>query len=84
MPNTETRAEAEHPRPHEYLREMAVAELLGVTRRTLEDWRRLGTGPPWVRMTRRSVRYRRADVDAWAEKRLARSTQDPFPSQPGA
>jgi hypothetical protein len=33
---------------------------------TLERWRRLRSGPPFIRMLGRVV-YRQADVDAWLE-----------------
>jgi excisionase family DNA binding protein len=51
----------------EYLTEAEVAALLKVTRGTIKRWRREGTGPPSLRFGR-TVRYRRRDVDAWAER----------------
>ena len=50
----------------ELLTQQQLAEELQVTVRTLERWRREGTGPPWVRVGR-SPRYRRQDVDRWLE-----------------
>lgn len=39
-----------------------AAALLCVKRSTLEVWRCHGDGPPWVRVGRKAVRYRRSDV----------------------
>ena len=44
------------------VRELAAE--LKVSVRTLERWRRDGTGPAWMTVGR-AVRYRRGDVDAW-------------------
>jgi predicted DNA-binding transcriptional regulator AlpA len=44
------------------------ADYLGVSRHTLACWRSRGEGPPFVKVGG-SVRYRVADLDAWAEGR---------------
>jgi len=75
MRENETTAAGERPQPHEYLKDKAAGEVLGFAPVTLQEWRREGKGPPFVRLGR-SVRYRRADLDAWAEKNLRRSTRD--------
>lgn len=54
-----------------------AARLLGYSPRALEGWRLRGGGPCFVRISARSVRYRRSDLDAWIEERLRRSTSDP-------
>ena len=41
----------------------------GITRRWLELAAHRGDGPPYVRISRRCVRYRRADYEAWLEAR---------------
>lgn len=47
-----------------------AAAILGVSRRTMESWRRQRYGPPWVRLGRRgAVRYRRAEIERWIEQR---------------
>jgi excisionase family DNA binding protein len=51
----------------EYLTEAELAELLKVSTKTVRTWRKEGTGPPALRFGR-GVRYRRRDVDAWAER----------------
>ena len=43
-----------------------TAALLQVSPRTVEEWRRTKTGPPWRRMGRH-VRYLRREVLAWFE-----------------
>ncbi len=44
-----------------------VAELLDVSERTLEYWRYSGRGPAFIRVGRRTVRYRLSDVQAFLE-----------------
>ncbi len=58
------------------LDERQAAEALGLTPRTLQEWRRTGGGPPFVRVSSRCVRYRVADLETWIEARLRRSTSD--------
>src|SRR5579859_4949344 len=53
----------------ELLNEAQTAELLGVAPGTLTDWRGQRIGPPWVKMTNRLIRYRRADVEKWLSDR---------------
>ena len=53
----------------ELIRTAEVALLLGVEPRTLAAWRQRGVGPVPLRLTSRIVRYRRADVLAWAAQR---------------
>jgi excisionase family DNA binding protein len=50
------------------LTEKQVAEYLNVTVRTVQRWRAEGTGPP-VLYARNRPRYRKADLDAWLERR---------------
>lgn len=46
------------------MRRDEVAAVLGVSRRTLEDWARRGTGPTFRRVGREAL-YLRSDVEAW-------------------
>lgn len=48
-----------------YLRPRELADLLGLTTRTLCRWRAAGRGPTFIREGR-IVRYRTEDVDLWA------------------
>lgn len=52
----------------EFLTERELADLLKVTVGTVRRWRREATGPP-VLWAGGRPRYRRADVDAWLERR---------------
>jgi predicted DNA-binding transcriptional regulator AlpA len=45
--------------PHE------VASYLGVTEKTLAQWRWRRTGPAWVKVGGREVRYRWEEIDRW-------------------
>jgi predicted site-specific integrase-resolvase len=49
------------------LRTEELATQLGRSVVTLERWRRLRKGPPYIRMMGRVI-YRQVDVDAWLEK----------------
>ena len=51
----------------------ASAYLL-VSRRTMEDWRRVGSGPPFIAIARNCVRYRFGDLRAWTIARRVRHT----------
>jgi hypothetical protein len=53
----------------------AVAELLGVSERSLESWRQQGFGPPYYRFGRRCL-YRRSLVLSWAEAQRRNCTSD--------
>ncbi|WP_246846541.1 helix-turn-helix domain-containing protein [Humibacter ginsenosidimutans] len=44
-----------------------VADLLHIPPRTIEEWRRTRSGPPWRRVGRH-VRYLRREVLAWFEE----------------
>jgi len=48
-----------------------VATYLRVSWRTLQEWRRSGVGPTWIRLGYNRVRYRKAEVEEW----LNRETQ---------
>ncbi len=39
-----------------------AAEFLGISHRTLENYRLTGEGPPWVRIGKRLVRYKKSDL----------------------
>ena len=58
------------PTPTTLLRTAAAAAYLDVRERTLETWRGRGTGPAFVRLSGRAVRYREEDLRAFAEAHL--------------
>ena len=45
-----------------------VAEYLGVSEGTMYEYRALGTGPTYIRLGGRLVRYHLSDVKAWLDK----------------
>jgi excisionase family DNA binding protein len=47
-----------------------VAEMTGLSRETLAQWRWLKKEIPYVRLGKKYVRYRESDIAAWLAKRL--------------
>lgn len=59
----------EHSASREFLTTNELASELGLHPVTLIQWRTAGNrGPRFHRLSRRAVRYARADVDAWLEE----------------
>lgn len=58
------------------INETDAADFLGYSIRALQNWRVRGGGPPYVRISSRSIRYRRRELNAWAEGRLERNTSE--------
>ena len=58
--------------PEPLLKTEDVAKLIGVTTKTLERWRAAqnGAGPPCLRISRKVIRYRAADINAFLEGRV--------------
>ncbi len=54
--------------------ENQAAEYLGVSARTLQEWRVTGHGPRFAALSARCVRYRLEDLDAFIESKLRTST----------
>lgn len=52
-----------------------AAEVLGVSTRTLSNWRSAGIGPKWFRLADRLIRYRRSELHAWLREQERRSEQ---------
>lgn len=53
-----------------------AADLIGVSKRTMEAWRLRGEGPPFVRISKRCVRYRIEDLEGWTAERVKSSTSE--------
>ncbi len=66
--------------PEALLNQRQAASLIGVSERTLECWRCRGGGPPFVKISRRAVRYRRQDIDQWVGERVQHSTSEELPT----
>jgi predicted DNA-binding transcriptional regulator AlpA len=56
--------------------EQFAADFIGVTRRALQKWRMTGTGPRFVSISSKCVRYRRRDLVEWAQAHLKTSTSE--------
>jgi hypothetical protein len=56
--------------------ERGAADFLSVTVRALQKWRGTGTGPKFIRISGRCVRYRRRDLIAWSEAHIKSSTSE--------
>lgn len=60
--------------------ESTAAEFLGISHRTLQNWRVRGGGPPYIKVAGKTVRYRFRDLLAWIEGSIRRHTSEPHPS----
>ena len=58
------------------INEQEAAKFMNYSVRALQNWRVRGGGPPYIRISSRSIRYRRRDVIAWTEGRLERNTSE--------
>lgn len=59
--------------PH-LLTPQAVAEVLGLTERTLERWRITGEGPRYIKLSRSTVRYLPEDLATFVADRIRANT----------
>jgi predicted site-specific integrase-resolvase len=51
-----------------------AAARLGVTAKALESWRGVGTGPVYIRLSGKFIRYKTEDLDAFVEMNRRHST----------
>lgn len=56
--------------PNAYLDEIGASTYLGLSRRTLQNWRVRGQGPRFAKFGK-SVRYQAAELDRWAKAQAA-------------
>ncbi len=54
----------------ELLKAQEAADYLGVSASCLAQWRMLRRGPPVARISGRTIRYRKHDLDQWIESRV--------------
>ncbi|MGB3687796.1 MAG: helix-turn-helix domain-containing protein [Jannaschia helgolandensis] len=54
--------------------EREAASILCYSVRALQNWRHRGGGPDFVKVSSRSIRYRRADLDKWNAARTVSNT----------
>lgn len=64
---------------HCLIAEKPAAAFLNVTPRKMQHWRQQGDGPPYIRLSARSVKYTRGRLKKYADERLRISTADPGP-----
>lgn len=54
--------------------EREAASILCYSVRALQNWRHRGGGPLFVKVSSRSIRYRRSDLTQWVEDRIVANT----------
>ncbi len=64
----------EPPAPMKLLTASQAGELLGVSPETLERWRGAGTGPAFVKLSGRYIRYQPDDLEAFIQNARRSST----------
>ncbi|KAF0234127.1 MAG: hypothetical protein FD177_1039 [Desulfovibrionaceae bacterium] len=57
----------------------AAAEMIGVSKRTLEEWREQGKGPAYSRLSERLVVYPHATLVKYLDRYLVRTIDQPAP-----
>ena len=55
----------------EKLTTVEAAREIGVSVATLKRWRKQGSGPPYLRLGPRIIRYRLVDIELWQQKNKA-------------
>ena len=60
--------------PNSLVDEREAASILCYSVRALQNWRHRGGGPDFVKVSSRSVRYRRADLEKWIADRTVSNT----------
>lgn len=58
------------------INETQAAEYLGYTIRALQNWRLRGGGPQFIKVSARSIRYRRCDLNEWIESHVRQHTSE--------
>ena len=58
------------------INESEAAGFIGYTIRALQGWRVKGGGPKFIKISAKSIRYRRRDLIEWAESRLCAHTSE--------
>jgi predicted DNA-binding transcriptional regulator AlpA len=71
MEQTSTIADMERQPHHDddMLSRVELATALNISTRTVDRWIAEGTGPPYVRLPRGTLRWRWGDVQAWLAER---------------
>ncbi|WP_294624266.1 helix-turn-helix domain-containing protein [uncultured Roseovarius sp.] len=64
--------------PDRLMNEKEAAEVLCYSVRALQNWRSRGGGPKFIKVSARSVRYRRRDLLDWIDAHTVTSTSQPI------
>ncbi len=62
--------------PDRLIDEREAASFLCYSKRALQNWRVRGGGPRFVKVSARSIRYRRRDLNRWIEERIRSNTSE--------
>jgi len=62
------------PDPNTLMDEREAASMLCYSVRALQNWRHRGGGPKFIRVSARSICYRRRDLMDWIDSRTVSST----------
>lgn len=62
------------------LTEVQAARRLGMSVRWIQASRVTGDGPPFIRISRRAIRYRTGDLEQWVQERVRHSTSESNPA----
>ena len=60
--------------PNTLMDEREAASMLCYSVRALQNWRHRGGGPKFIRVSARSIRYRRRDLLEWIDSRTVSNT----------
>ncbi len=75
----QTNLDDEAPDLDQLMDERQAADVLCYSVRALQNWRHRGGGPRFVKVSARSVRYRRRDLLDWINERtVGNTTQTPL------
>lgn len=74
MQNSPVAAERDPDHFDRLMNEQEAAGFLGYSVRALQNWRVRGGGPDFIKVSSRSIRYRRRDLIAWYSARIRSST----------
>ena len=58
------------------INEHTAADYIGHSVRALQNWRVRGGGPKFIKVSGRSIRYRRLELNEWANSKLVASTSE--------
>lgn len=58
------------------INEVEAADYLGYSIRALQNWRVRGGGPLFIKVSARSIRYRRRDLMAWIDSKAVNNTSE--------